>query len=142
MASNNPRHGDAIIKPVKDAFGNTKLVADGQFQRFLDELSDLVLEDTDSTDADQIIEATNAAFQAKLNSLVGIVNRLGDGVQEIQILQGEISRLQALVREQKQVINDSLQELNELRATIPGLLSQIREHESEINDLEQLANGN
>lgn len=106
MAANNPRHGDAIIEPRRDALGNTKLVATIQFQRYLDELATLALEDIESTDADQIIAATNAAFRAKLNALSTALLQLPNAIQDIQSNQGLVRRLQAQIREQQKQISD------------------------------------
>lgn len=108
MAANNPRHGDAIIESHVDALGNPKLVANTQFQRYLDELATLVLadEETADTDVDQIIAATDPVFQAKLNTLQSAVSKLFNINQLVFTQDTEISQLRAQVRNMKTRIDD------------------------------------
>ena len=47
MAANNPKHGDAIIRPAPDPLGGTKLIASRQFQQFLDQLGQTVDNESD-----------------------------------------------------------------------------------------------
>ena len=70
MASNIPKHGDAIIEVKTDGFGGKKLVASFQFQRFLDELG-VVSNNSDSETSEQLISALNlknALLLAKIDN--------------------------------------------------------------------------
>jgi len=103
MASNRPKHGDAIIEVKESAFGK-KLVASFQFQRFLDELgSDADGSDDESSQIIASLALKNGALSAKVSNQALLVDDL---VQLLSDLTLKNAGLEAKVANQQLFIND------------------------------------
>lgn len=108
MASSNlTKHGDDIIKRVPAPLGGEKLVASFQFQRFLDELGEIVLlSDDDSAQSIggllSSVSKNRAAVSGLGRELQEFLLEFQDSLQEVAALKAENSKLSALIQQQSE----------------------------------------
>lgn len=108
MASSNlTKHGDEIIKRVKAPLGGEKLVASFQFQRFLDELGEIVLLSDDDNSQGvasllTVVSKNRSLISGLSRELKVFLQELQDSSQEVQSLRAENSKLSALIQEQSE----------------------------------------
>ncbi len=107
MASDVPKHGDNIISTIKGNFGEPRMAATPQFQRFLDELGDLLDATTfDLSDAEQLIAVDDARIQALQAANNRLRQAVSDSIQLISVQESEIQTLQGNSRRMESRIND------------------------------------
>lgn len=93
--SNQPRHGEPIIKVVSSAIGDKKLVASFQFQRFLDELGELLV--LTNTDEGQLIFSLVTRINGQDSALAVTASELSDLINWVSALDTENKQLRSVI---------------------------------------------
>jgi len=149
VSASNPKHGDAIIVQQRGALGDTKLVANRQFQEFLDELANVVNEFISTNDVVQQL-ALNESQNNKLKTdLSRIVKATEDNGQQVALidsfLQHVSSRTRILsgnIKDNAQLADDNSQQIAVIDGSLSSVIANKRVLSSRIDDLEQLAHVN
>lgn len=138
VSSNLPKHGEEIIVSQQNALGGQKLVANFQFQRFLDEIGELVNENNSSTIVEQV---DNISTQQEVNrAAIGAQRKLiNDALSQLAILSAEDAKLRSLINNKDSDILDAVEDNSQLIQVLSGSLSQLSAQfglaEKTINDL-------
>jgi len=115
---NLPRHGDPIVTPSTDSFGGVQYPATAQFQRFLDELAELV-DNLDSVVLDTLLQEVagdKASFTASIAQLLAATSSLQDDAQEVYALKALIHGLRVSLYGVQELGNDLAQEVAAINA--------------------------
>ncbi len=140
-SSNVPKHGESIIDQQQSALGASKLVANKQFQRFLDELGTLFDQAAISNaDIIQLLAGDSATFESRLSFLRSMVIDLGNASQEIYANKTTIDKLTSENRRLNKIIEENSQSLAGVDSALANILQSGRAMNRRIDELEQLLN--
>ncbi len=141
-SSNLPRHGDSIIDRVNTTLGE-KLIANRQFQEFLDELGTLVdSTPTDINDVFQLVESNSAEFSSQIANILDRFEKISFPEQEIYVNQSTIDSMMSVVQKSIKSIESNNQLILAQNAAIDTLDSRYSKILKKVEDLEQEINGN